>query len=176
MAKLTDKQLRFVEEYPVDLNATRAAIRAKYSEDTAAAIGYENLQKPHIRAAIDERLRALSMSTEEALKRLADMARGTLHPFIKADEQGRVWFNLASEEAQANLHLIKKVKSKRTVHNDDRGEWEEDWIEIELHDSKDAIDKILRAHGAYKDRLDLTSGDEPITEVNVSIRTHNGGS
>jgi Terminase small subunit len=28
-----------------------------------------------------------------------------------------------------------------------------------------ALDKILRAHGAYKDRVDLTSGDKEITGV-----------
>ncbi|MGF3026525.1 terminase small subunit [Methylobacterium aquaticum] len=51
---LTDKQRRFVEEYLVDLNATQAAIRAGYSEDTAAAIGYENLRKPEIAAAVEQ--------------------------------------------------------------------------------------------------------------------------
>ncbi|MDU3323609.1 MAG: terminase small subunit, partial [Escherichia coli] len=30
MAKLTEKQKRFVEEYLIDLNATQAAIRAGY--------------------------------------------------------------------------------------------------------------------------------------------------
>ncbi len=35
MAKLTDKQQRFVKEYLVDLNATQAAIRAGYSKKTA---------------------------------------------------------------------------------------------------------------------------------------------
>lgn len=49
---LTDKQQRFVEEYLVDLNATQAAIRAGYSENTARAIGAENLTKPDIADAI----------------------------------------------------------------------------------------------------------------------------
>lgn len=35
MAELNDKQKRFCEEYLVDLNATQAAIRAGYSENTA---------------------------------------------------------------------------------------------------------------------------------------------
>ena len=35
VAKLTDKQKRFVDEYLVDLNATAAAKRAGYSEKTA---------------------------------------------------------------------------------------------------------------------------------------------
>ena len=45
MARLTDKQKRFVEEYLVDLNATEAAKRAGYSEKTAYSIGFENLKK-----------------------------------------------------------------------------------------------------------------------------------
>lgn len=35
MAKLSDKQKRFCEEYLIDLNATQAAIRTGYSEKTA---------------------------------------------------------------------------------------------------------------------------------------------
>ena len=50
---LTDKQAAFIREYVVDHNATQAAIRAGYSPDTAHAIGWENLRKPEIRAAID---------------------------------------------------------------------------------------------------------------------------
>ena len=54
MANLTPKQQRFVEEYLIDLNATQAAIRAGYSEKTAAVIGAENLIKPNIAKAIEE--------------------------------------------------------------------------------------------------------------------------
>ena len=43
--ELTDKQQRFCEEYLIDLNATQAAIRAGYSENTAQQIGSENLSK-----------------------------------------------------------------------------------------------------------------------------------
>lgn len=51
---MTPKQTRFVEEYLIDLNATQAAIRAGYSENTADVIGCENLGKPYIAAAIAE--------------------------------------------------------------------------------------------------------------------------
>ena len=57
--KLTEKQKLFVQEFLVDLNATRAAIRAGYSEATARQIGSENLSKLYIdkaiRKALDER-------------------------------------------------------------------------------------------------------------------------
>jgi phage terminase small subunit len=48
------KQALFIKEYLVDLNATQAAIRAGYSQGTAAEQGYDNLRKPQIAAGIQE--------------------------------------------------------------------------------------------------------------------------
>ena len=61
---LTEKQARFVAEYLVDLNATQAAIRAGYSEKTAEAIGYENLRKTQIAAAIEKAIKDRQKRTE----------------------------------------------------------------------------------------------------------------
>jgi phage terminase small subunit len=49
---LRPKQAAFVAEYLIDLNATKAAIRAGYSESTARAISCEILAKPDIQDAI----------------------------------------------------------------------------------------------------------------------------
>lgn len=57
--KLTAKQKRFVQEYLIDLNATQAAIRAGYSKNSARQVGTENLSKPSIKQAIDERLKQI---------------------------------------------------------------------------------------------------------------------
>ena len=51
---LTPKQQRFVEEYLVDLNATRAAVRAGYKEKNAEQIAYQLLQKTSVSTAIQE--------------------------------------------------------------------------------------------------------------------------
>ena len=56
MAKLTDKQRRFVEEYLIDLNATQAAIRAGYSVKTAKEIAAQNLTKLNISEYIAENI------------------------------------------------------------------------------------------------------------------------
>ena len=48
-----------MQEYLIDLNATQAAIRAGYSKKSACAIGLENLGKPMIKQAIDERLKQI---------------------------------------------------------------------------------------------------------------------
>ena len=54
VSKLTGKQELFCKEYIIDLNATQAAVRAKYSEKTAGVIGLENLGKPLIQARLAE--------------------------------------------------------------------------------------------------------------------------
>ena len=49
---LTEQQMRFVSEYTIDLNATQAAIRAGYAEDSAAVTGCRLLRNPNISRAI----------------------------------------------------------------------------------------------------------------------------
>lgn len=72
---LTAKQEAFCREYLIDMNATQAAIRAGYSSKRADAIGYENLRKPEIAAAIQAAMSARSEETkidaEWVLRRLA---------------------------------------------------------------------------------------------------------
>ncbi len=62
--KLTPKQQMFVQEYLVDLNATQAAIRAGYSENSAEIIGFENLRKPNVAAEIQKAMKKRSERTE----------------------------------------------------------------------------------------------------------------
>lgn len=75
---LTDKQIRFCEEYLIDLNATQAAIRAGYSQNTANEQGSQNLAKLSIQEKISE-LRnniseQLNLDAQWVLKRLKDIS------------------------------------------------------------------------------------------------------
>jgi phage terminase small subunit len=49
---LTVREARFVDEYLLDFNATKAAMRARYSERSAYSIGSELLHNPKVAAAI----------------------------------------------------------------------------------------------------------------------------
>lgn len=82
--KLSDKRQRFIEEYPIDMNATAAAKRAGYSEQTAYAIGHELLKKPEIRKAIDERLKSLTITAEETTLLISDTAKVNLSDYFSS--------------------------------------------------------------------------------------------
>jgi phage terminase small subunit len=75
---LTPKQARFVAEYLVDLNATQAAIRAGYSQDTAGSIGSEHLTKPEIAEAVAagkaKQLKSSDISAARVLEELRRLA------------------------------------------------------------------------------------------------------
>lgn len=58
--EMTQRQARFVEEFTTIWDATNAAKRSGYSEKSARAIGYENLNKPYIAEAIKLRIEKLS--------------------------------------------------------------------------------------------------------------------
>jgi phage terminase small subunit len=84
--KLTPKQERFCQEYLVDLNSTRAAIRAGYSIRTACSIGWENLRKPEISEVINARLKELALSAGETTKLITDIAKSSLNNYFKINK------------------------------------------------------------------------------------------
>jgi phage terminase small subunit len=85
-APLNPRQIFFVEEYLIDLNAKEAAIRAGYRRARAASRGYALLRSPQIRAAI-----------AEAMARRADRSRasiaGGITPERMLEEYARIAFS-----------------------------------------------------------------------------------
>jgi phage terminase small subunit len=73
---LNARQLKFVDEYLVDMNATQAAIRAGYSKKTAGSQGFDLLKHPEIASAIQARRQEVSHKTGITVEKvLAEMAR-----------------------------------------------------------------------------------------------------
>lgn len=172
--KLTPKQARFVEEYCAALNATEAARRAGYSEKTAGAIGHENLTKPEIKQAVARRLDELSMTAEEATKRLTDIGRGSLAPFMRITASGEVTFDLSTKEAQDHLHLIRKIEVLEPRHDDDGNEVVAGRIKLELYDAKDAQIQMAKIRGMFVERHEHAGPDGGPVEISV-VRKVVGG-
>ena len=164
---MNKRQRVFVDEYVQCWNATEAAKKAGYSEKTAYSIGHENLSKPEIAEAIQQRLEEVHMSADEALKLMADIARGDIADVFDIHSVG---FNVDLQKAKerGKTKLIKKVKQKTTTfiakkESDEDREVTE--VEVELYSAESALDKILRVHGKYKDGLDITSDGKKVEIV-----------
>jgi len=65
---MTPKEIKFCQEYLVDLNGTQAAIRAGYSKRSAKEIASENLTKPNIKKWIEEQQKAIAKRISFASK------------------------------------------------------------------------------------------------------------
>lgn len=146
---LTPKMQLFVDEFLIDKKGAAAAERAGYPAKSAKQIAYKLLQDERVCAAIDKVLEVHAMRAAEAVSLLADWGRGTVKRFLKVQEDGKMVINLAHPEAQENLHLLKKVKQKRRIITTEHAQIEEITTEIDLHDAKDAVHKILQLHGRY---------------------------
>lgn len=80
VAAMNARQKRFCDEYLIDCNAKQAAIRAGYSPKTAYSIGNENLNKPELKAYIEEQLEKIhnekTADAQEVLEYLTAVMRG----------------------------------------------------------------------------------------------------
>lgn len=147
MAKLTAKQQRFCDEYLVDLNATQAAIRAGYSEKTAAVIANENLRKPYIKEYIENRLaekeKELIADQDEVMKYLTAVMRREMKESVVVTLQNKVEKWVKDEETG-------KLK-KQTVTEESPAVVE---IPARLSDSNKAAELLGKRYGLYTDKVE----------------------
>ena len=114
VAKLTEKQKRFVQEYLVDLNATAAAKRAGYSEKTADRIGPELLGKTCVSAAIQEaikkRQKRVEITQDMVLAELAAIAFANGADYATVNRNGLVRIIPTSELSTEQKKAIACIK------------------------------------------------------------------
>lgn len=160
---LSKKHQRFVNEYLKQWNGTRAymAVYPNSSYGAAMVSASELLRTPKIAEVEAARLNEAHMSADEALKLMADIARGDVSQIMDVSSVG---FNLDMSKAQklGLTKLIKKVKQKTTIYSAKK-ESEEDRevteLEVELYPADAALERILKVHGKFTDRVDVTNSD-----------------
>lgn len=166
---LTNKQRVFVEEYLECWNGAEAARRAGYTGDnlTHAIIASQNLVKLNIAKYVKERIADKAMSADEVLARLGMIARGSLKPFVQTigGDDAFAWPDLATEDAQENFGLLKKIKPKKRQGGQPGNEYLETEVELEILDPLKALELLGRHHKLFTDKTDLTSSDGSMTPV-----------
>lgn len=150
MAKLTEKQQRFVDEYLIDLNATQAAIRAGYSAKTAREQGSQNLAKLNIQQAISEKMAERSKRTgvnqDRIVLELAKIAFVNAADVIDSDDATIKAGASADDTAAIQSVKVKVIPTKE-------GEGVE--REIRLNDKLKALELLGKHLGMWNDKLDV---------------------
>ncbi|AGO16010.1 terminase small subunit [Glaesserella parasuis] len=146
--KLTDKQQRFVEEYLIDLNATQAAIRAGYSEDTAKEMGYENLTKPHIQKAIQEaqnkRAARVNVTQDDVLKGLLEI------------------ISMSTGKQKITETELSKVDGSIVPMDVEK-------VCFEPHAANKALELLGKHLGMFKDKVDVTNSDGSLRPTVIEL-------
>lgn len=171
---LNARQQRFVDEYLIDLNATQAAIRAGYSEKTAAVIACENLNKPNIAAAIQiaqaERAERTQITADKVLTELGKLGFSNMLDYLKVGADGDPYtdFSALTREQAAAISEVTVESFK-----DGRGEDARDVrrVKFKLTDKRAALVDIGKHLGMFKEHIEHTGKDGgPIQTEDVSAR------
>lgn len=166
--ELSKRYLMFCEYYvgEAKFNGTKAAILAGYSEKSARSKASQLLTIVNISKYIELRLKELTLSANEVLVKLTEIANCDFDEFN--DEDGN--FDIDIARSTNKTHLIKKYKKKKrtleTKIDEDNIEnnilYEE--IEIEMHSSHEALRDIGRHHKLFTDKQEIKT-DQNITHT-----------
>ena len=158
MAKLTNKQKKFIDEYLVDLNATQAAIRAGYKEKAAYRTGAENLRKPQIQEEIQKRMQERQQRTEitqdMVVKELAAIGFSKVTDYVTV-KSGTVCVKDTGSLTDDQIRAIAGIKEGANG------------IEVKLNDKEKALELLGRHLGMWNDKLDINTPaiDDSIKEM-----------
>lgn len=169
--KLTPEQELFCLEYLKDFNATRAAKAAGYSEKTAAAIGWENLQKPYIQARIRDRMNEAFGDAKEDVKKIIDelkmIAFGDIKDVIEWGEvEETTTSHLTGDEVTVLRNKI-KVKDAHEIGEKSRmiSEVSETHSiagtsrKVKVYDKLRAIELLGKYYKIFTDKVEHTNPD-----------------
>lgn len=120
----------------------------KSSYDSARANATRLIAEDSISEEITRRLKEKQLSADEVLARMGDMARGDIADFVGVENPS----DLLNPEYQSKTHVIKKFKRHVTrILNKDGGETVNEYTELEMYNSLDALEKLGRHHKLFTD-------------------------
>ena len=167
--KLTPNQKIFVDEYLIDLNATRAykaAYKSCKKDDTARANSSRLLTKANIKAYIDERIKEREKRTEitqdKVLKELAKIGFADIKDYLEYKTAKTVVAH--DEETREPIIDYQQIINVIDSENVDTSIIQEVSIgkdgtfKFKLYDKQKALTDIGRHLGMFTDKTEL-SGD-----------------
>jgi phage terminase small subunit len=173
---LSDKQVRFCEEYLIDLNGSQAVIRAGYSKTGSNVTAVRLLANPNIAKKITElqqkRSKRTAVTSDRVIEELERIAFAQTPDFIKIKDiiigRGRRAKSKRVAIAELTNDIpIEKLAALSEIRQTQHG------IVIKLHDKVRALELLGKHTGAIKERHEHTGKNGAAIEMNVNKITHN---
>lgn len=176
-AKLTDKESKFIYEYCIDFNGTRAAIAAGYSEKCAQIQASKLLAKPHIAKAVgkirNDDLVHLQLTREEILNQLYYCCTRDAMDFMD-EKTGKIQTDVRKLTKRAR-NTIDGIKQTVKSWTDGDGNTHEEIVtELKLVGKASAIDMAMKHKGLFAAEkhelmigLDFTKMADHLEPINV---------
>ena len=147
---MNDRDRRFCEEYLIDLNAKRAALRAGFAPGTAnrasAWIKADSPAKPELRAEIDrliaERSRRTGVSADRVVRELARIAFANVTDVL----------DIAASDVRSDIDrddsaALAKIRRRQTADGVE--------CEIHMHDKNRALELLGKHLGLFTENVKL---------------------
>lgn len=151
-----DRQEEFCQQYLLDLNGTKAAIRAKYSKKTARVQASQLLAKLNISKRIVE----LKAIRSERTRVTQDMVLKELLILMRSDfkDYGEIVKDLANPDGRLKLKAFNEMKGDATRAIKSISEHiTKDGIQLKfkLHGKEKAIELAGKHLGMFADKFDI---------------------
>ena len=167
MAKITPKQKAFVEEYLIDLNATRAAKRAKYKDPN---YGRVLTAKTHVWKAIERAMEKRAIRTEitqdKVLEEIAKIGFANITDFLEYKTALRIIDYDDNNNPIYDWGVMVVTKDSENVDGAAISEVsvsKDGTFKFKLYDKLNALDKLARHLNIYTGQ---SVDEETINKVN----------
>jgi hypothetical protein len=161
----TKREQAFIELYVRSWKGAASARAVGISQKNARQWAYETLTKPYIQEAIQERLKALRIGTEEIYARLSEQSRADLSELIEfydvpvLDREGKLVGNRQSVRVKPEMferygYLIKSIVPTSTGD-----------FKVELYNAQTALELMGKTYSLFIDRDDKGKPLQPTITV-----------
>ena len=149
---LTDKQAIFVSEYVINgFNATKAALKAGYSPDTAYSMGPRLLKNVEIASEVKKRIEEI-ITPEYVKSELAGIAAVDMAEYEEILASGMSMKEMRAEGV--DTRMIKRIKATRRIVGKGDNAYPVEDVTVELHDRQAAIVNLGKTLALFTDRVE----------------------
>lgn len=175
--KLTKKQQRFVDEYMIDLNATRAYKAAGYSvkSDNAAAVeGHKLLRNPkiikHLKTRMKEREKRTEITQDKVLQELAKIAFDDMKNYLEYKTVKTVVdHNIETGEPIVDYKTVVDLKDSNTIDTRNISEisiGKDGQFKFKLYSKDNALIQLGKHLGLFTEKVDANVDGQ----LNITIK------